>query len=134
MLQDDFIEAVVQHDWPGNVRQLFDVVERCVSTTDCSERCSADTLAQVLERRPAQDGHSAAGLEGTPDPLELKAALEECNWNISKVARKYGWHRKQLYRLAARWGLDLRGKGRQSRWFHFSRKKQLTNQEVGRHE
>lgn len=131
MLKQGFIEAILQYDWPGNVRQLFDIVERCVSRAGRGEQCSKKTLAKALRKWSPEDGRTAAGSGGVPDPLQFKVAFEECEGNFSRVTRQNGWCRQTLYRLTEKWGLNLRGKGRRSRWFKSSKKKPPNDDEDG---
>jgi two-component system, NtrC family, response regulator HydG len=48
----DALKALVEHSWPGNVRQLENLVDRCVITGDSAEIGAADVRATVGEWGP----------------------------------------------------------------------------------
>ena len=91
--------------WPGNIRELENVVERIVILTPDNEIGVAD-LPQFLQLEP--DPIEAIRLDLPPngicyDGLEqevLFRALEQSNWNQSKAARYLGMSRKTFaYRV-----------------------------------
>lgn len=94
-----------RYSWPGNIRELENIVERLVVLTPGDEISLAD-LPEYLrqDRSPAE----ATLLQLHPDGISLDAverdliqkAMEKFNWNQSKAARFLDISRKTLiYRL-----------------------------------
>lgn len=48
-ISDDFIEALKQHTWKGNIRELKNVIERCVILTD-NEKLNLENLPFDLQK------------------------------------------------------------------------------------
>ena len=70
---DDALKVLVNHDWPGNVRQLKNVVERLIIMSD-GNQLNQKFLYDHLEIRP----------ENTPDDIPVPRTLDEL-----KAAKKH---------------------------------------------
>jgi len=103
-LSEDLIDALCSHQWPGNIRQLRNVLRAMIAlrTSDLLEL--ADLPSDYgLRPRPAQPAAPAPGTDSL-NPLgraEREALLRELDLehgNISHLARKLGIGRNTLYR------------------------------------
>lgn len=96
--------VLVGADWPGNVRQLHNVVEQCVALTPGAV-VPEDLVASALRgRRPA-----LATLDEVRSDAErdyLIRVLQLAQGNVSEAARLAGRNRTEFYRLLGRHGLD----------------------------
>ena len=104
-LSEQVMNHFLNYAWPGNVRQLRNVIERAVvlSRGDCitvkdlpSELYPSDEKKSTSEERAR-----SAGSEKTLRELEcqaIKDALESCGGNKSKASRALGISRKALYK------------------------------------
>ena len=90
------------YQWPGNVRQLRNVMERAVLL------CEGDEIGPNHLPDSFHGGEQGHGKKEETSSLDLVAkeqemllrALEQCNWNQSKAARKLNITRSALrYRL-----------------------------------
>ncbi|AHD02214.1 sigma-54-dependent transcriptional regulator [Leisingera methylohalidivorans] len=86
--------ALLRHDWPGNIRELRNFVERSLIFGSFS----LETLAPA---RPAADILPLEEVERR----EILHALEAAGGNRSEAARRLGVSRKTIDRKCTAWGL-----------------------------
>jgi DNA-binding NtrC family response regulator len=105
------LAALSVHDFPGNVRELKNIIERALIECRGSQILPKDL--SLPERRPAvralKLGKSSSLLEDLPLNLEsaeqalIERALAECKGNVAQAARLLGVPRMRIYRrLGAR--------------------------------
>ncbi len=108
-------EAVlVNYDWPGNVRQLKNVIEKIVIFTHTKEISYNDTI-NALELGQAYkfsdsdvDNEDTKTLKTAIQNFEKKhilITLQKHNWKISETARALGLDRSNLFKKMRRYGL-----------------------------
>ena len=104
-LPGDVLEALVQHDWPGNVRALRHAAERAVIMAD-GEAYRAEDFP--LTTRPAQTSVAVVepglNLERVEKQM-IERALRNHHFNISLAAAELGLSRGALYRRMEKHGL-----------------------------
>src|SRR5436309_3188191 len=107
-LSEDLIDALCTHQWPGNIRQLRNVLRAMIALRASDLLELADLPSDYgLRPRPAQPAAHAPGMDSL-NPLrraEREALLRELDLehgNISHVARKPGVGRNTLYRKMQR--------------------------------
>ncbi len=95
------MEAFIAYDWPGNIRQLENVIERAVVLTGFDTIAPSDLPKKILEAgsREAEE-EKLAGLQKMKLPDLEKAAilgaLEAEDWNQTKASDRLGITRRQL--------------------------------------
>src|SRR5690606_31616522 len=123
---DEALAALARHGWPGNIRELANIVERL--TIIGGDEVTADLAPRVLTRSPALAGPAnppaapaeAAGSSATDArPLtdrlddyerrQISDALAAATGNIAEAARLLQTDRGNLYRRMRR--LGIRGGG-----------------------
>ena len=110
VLSDEAIAALQAHDWPGNVRQLRNIIERTIILAPCEriDRIEVDMLpAEILESQgaPGLTG-SAMTIMGSPlrearESFEreyLRIQIRRFSGNISRTASFIGMERSALHR------------------------------------
>jgi two-component system response regulator HupR/HoxA len=115
------LEKMMDFNWPGNVRQLQNEVERLVVLAGEDKNITPDLLSAVIT--DAVDGPATVGnLRGINTKGSLKHALEEleafmikeglkrCNYNKSKLAKELGISRAGLIMKVDKYDLDKRKK------------------------
>ncbi len=103
-LTADARAALRGHEWPGNIRELKNVITRAVLLTEASELPAA---ALELSPSPARSkGRAADAAEAEPDaageigPERVEQVLRDTGWNVSRAAARLGLSRSQLrYRI-----------------------------------
>jgi DNA-binding NtrC family response regulator len=109
---------LVSYFWPGNVRELENVIERAITLRQGGRISSEDLPPKVLSGEAdgaggLQPSDDLAGLfVGLPtiDEVErryLLLVLEATGGNRTRAAEILGINRRTLYRMAARFRIDL---------------------------
>jgi transcriptional regulator of acetoin/glycerol metabolism len=93
----------VEYDWPGNIRELRNLVEALFVTVDAPRIALAD-LPHAIGPPLAT---SAGGGDGERE--RLVSALFATNWNKSRTAEKLQWSRMTVYRKMAKYHLVAPG-------------------------
>jgi two-component system, NtrC family, nitrogen regulation response regulator NtrX len=107
------LNALRNHDWPGNLRQLENVV-KTLALTSLDEEIGAEEVARVLSQFDSIALSSGAVLPLHLDYKSAKDAFERLyleyhiareNGNMSRVAEKVGLERTHLYRKLKQLGV-----------------------------
>jgi transcriptional regulator with PAS, ATPase and Fis domain len=105
---------LVAYDWPGNVRQLQNVVARAVLMTD-GDTIELTDLPEELRPAgstplpgPVKTVKKAARDAASSDVEKrmIVACLEQADWNVAAAARLAGYSRVHLHRLMAKYGIQ----------------------------
>lgn len=99
----DAMEALVDYGWPGNVRQLENVLERAVILRKAGLIQPCDLPDEVVHARRSQSADARSLEEVERD--HILRLLQECDGNQSRVARILGISRRTVYRKLRSWGL-----------------------------
>ncbi len=100
-LSADALAALESHPFPGNVRELLQVLRRAAILAT-GPVVSGRTIREALGRDPGE----RAGVDLLAGERErVRKALAEAGGNKSRAARLLGWSRQRLYRRIAALGL-----------------------------
>jgi len=115
------LAALEQYDWPGNIRELRNLIERLMIMVT-SDTIDATHISLLLQSRPAVAG--GAGAASTPlvmknfDSLKdarnafereyISRKLREHNWNVSRTAEDLKIERSHLHRKIKLLNVELR--------------------------
>ena len=121
-LSPEALQKLQSHDWPGNIRELENVIQRTLCFT-APGILNADDLQIDTGMGPAANmpGTTNGGIALSADTYNefrekqmdeerefLKAKILECNGSISLAADKLGMVRTALYNRLARLGLNVK--------------------------
>ena len=120
---DDALETLINHEWPGNVRQLKNVVERLVIITDdrildyqnLSDHWEIkpdrmpDAVPKTLEELKSVKRHLLENQFGKIERNFLQKALSAAEGNIAQAARQVGMQRSNFSVLMKKHGLSANG-------------------------
>jgi len=97
---DEAMALLASYPWPGNIRELQNVMERAVLLAEGGEVTAANLPREIVGGAAAQPpGEEGSSLWGAEKALIVKA-LREAGWNQSKAARALGISRDNLrYRV-----------------------------------
>jgi DNA-binding NtrC family response regulator len=129
-IQSEAYDALLRYPWPGNVRQLQNVIERAVVLAQGSMITPRNLPHEVVHSTPLDPNvvgdapyPHAAQMDGVPprppvtetqslnlaqrEKAALVAALDQCNGNKKKAAELLGIHRPTLYTKLKKFGLAV---------------------------
>ena len=101
-------QAIIDYDWPGNVRALRHAIERAVILATDATLEPADLQLVGAARAPATPTEASVPAVLNLDRMEketIRKALEKHGFNISRAARELGLTRASLYRRMDKHGL-----------------------------
>jgi len=104
-LSDEARQAASDFDWPGNIRQLKNVIEACL-TIETEERISLEVLSQFIKI----DSHGLPGADYTEALANfeidyLRQLLRETDGKVEEAAQKAGMNMATIYRKLKKYGL-----------------------------
>jgi transcriptional regulator with PAS, ATPase and Fis domain len=128
-IQSEAYDALLRYSWPGNVRQLQNVIERAVVLAQGSMITPRNLPHEVVHSTPLDPNvvgdapYPHPAVDGVPlrspvtetqslnlaqrEKAALVAALDQCNGNKKKAAELLGIHRPTLYTKLKKFGLAV---------------------------
>jgi two-component system, NtrC family, nitrogen regulation response regulator NtrX len=108
---NDAVDALTRYGWPGNIRELRNVVERSI-LLESSGEVSGETarLALPSELPARSDGGHSGSLSDRVQRFERETILAELKRNqyhITNTAKALGIERSHLYKKAEQLGIDM---------------------------
>ncbi len=103
-------KALKNYDWPGNIRELSNVLERVLSNLDGDTIHLCDLPFYIYRSRKKSYGSNRSLLKNVQSGAEREAiryALESTNYNKARAAEQLGIHRTLLYKKMKRYNLPL---------------------------
>jgi len=114
IVNEDAVQMLYHHPWPGNIRQMYNVLRTAVALIGNDRVITPDNFPDdFLDQYPL--ARSAMAGAAAPEPVSLdeiealavQKALEECGGNIAAAARKLGVSRNTVYRKRPNRGAAL---------------------------
>jgi DNA-binding NtrC family response regulator len=115
------MEKVFDYQWPGNIRELENEVERLVVLSGADLKIGPELLSPRIRDAVSSGGGGAGGksmsfkfngkLKDAMEELErsmIKEGLRRTKWNKSKLAKELGISRAGLIMKVEKYGLDKR--------------------------
>lgn len=134
-INDDVYKLFLNYDWPGNIRQLENVIERAVNIVEGNVITvnelppdiihidypfkKTSTQPVIDERFPTntQNNSNYVQPQNTPIPKRLPKgknekehilkALNDCNGNMTLAAESLGISRRTIYRKLEKYNIDV---------------------------
>jgi two-component system nitrogen regulation response regulator NtrX len=104
-IDDETYEILEGYSWPGNARELRNIIERMAILT-AGNRLTPDSVP--VEIRIADDAGPRSNIKEARASAErehILRALEETSWNVSGAARALGMERTNLHKRIRALGL-----------------------------
>lgn len=105
-LDEGVLPLLETYNWPGNARELRNVIERMAILTQ-GERLTRDSIPVEIRVRP-ETGPKSTIQEAreSAEREHILRALEESKWNVSGAARALGMERTNLHKRIRALGLS----------------------------
>ena len=121
-IEPALLDRLVRHSWPGNVRQVRNVV-RTMLALRASDRLTLADFSEEWLAGAAAPTHNAARSSAPSDDVDedgegvlsgaerdaMRRTLEACRWNVSAAAARLHISRRTMYRKMHRHGLVRHG-------------------------
>jgi two-component system nitrogen regulation response regulator NtrX len=105
VLDTDVFPMLESYGWPGNARELRNVIERMAILTQ-GERLTRDSIpVEVRVQREAGPKSTIQEARESAEREHILRALDESNWNVSGAARALGMERTNLHKRIRALGL-----------------------------
>ena len=108
---EDAIAALASYAWPGNIRELRNVIERLLLLADSDVDGAAVRLVLPASTitRATSSGSTGPLAERVHafERTEVLAELERCRKHITQTAKALGLERSHLYKKCQQLGIDL---------------------------
>jgi two-component system nitrogen regulation response regulator NtrX len=109
MLDETVFSLLETYAWPGNARELRNVIERMAILTP-GDRLTRDAIpVEIRVQREAGPKSTIQEARESAEREHILRALEESSWNVSGAARTLGMERTNLHKRIRALGLT-RGK------------------------
>ena len=110
-LEHDAMEAAADFSWPGNIRQLKNVVEACIAM-ESNDYIPPPVLSQFIEVTSAEGASEALGDEGEYSKALMRfeteyliGLLRKNQGNVEAAAREAGTNMATIYRKIKKYGI-----------------------------
>jgi len=109
-ISDEAMKLLVSYDWPGNIRELENAIERAINLVNKEAVIDVAHLPFYIREQNSELSGMASG-EGLRDLVaqleikEIKNALEVCDHNKQQAAKYLGISRTNLYEKMAKYRL-----------------------------
>lgn len=106
-LTEEATKSLLRYDWPGNIRELFNLLEAMYINLPSRHRDFIDLPKTI------QNEIKEAEMYTTDERKQIVSTLLETNWNKSTAAQKLNWSRMTLYRKMEKYNIvELRSRER----------------------
>jgi DNA-binding NtrC family response regulator len=111
-LDPEAMVAITCYDWPGNIREMKNVIEACMAM-ESGDYLTLQVLNQFIEipaknDAPAEDGGADGDYNAAMSRFEaeyLRGLLDRYQWNVEAAARDAGMNMATMYRKMKKYAI-----------------------------
>jgi transcriptional regulator with PAS, ATPase and Fis domain len=102
-VENDAMQALQNYPWPGNIRELQNVIESVLATSDTG-MLSLSALPEnirsvvILHKETDQPNHADVIPLKKLEADVIKETIDKCNGNVTMAAKQLGINRSTIYR------------------------------------
>ena len=97
-IEESVYPLLEAYDWPGNARELRNVIERMAILTPGDKLTRDSTPVEIRVPRDAAPRSTVQEARESAERDHILRALEESDWNVSSAARALGMERTNLHK------------------------------------
>jgi DNA-binding NtrC family response regulator len=101
-IEGDVLRRLQMHDWPGNIRELRNVIQSILVFSAARSISIADVSLETRKRLRVVSPHSES------ERSKILSALSSADWNRGEAARILQCSRMTLYRKMAKYSITTR--------------------------
>ena len=106
-LSDTFVEKLESYNWPGNIRELKNVIERAVILCDSGELDETLLPYDIQHIQPARTNQALSAFDlSSVEKLHIQRVLNHTHGNRAEAARLLNIGIATLYRKLKEYGLE----------------------------
>ena len=105
-VSDDALACLMSHDYPGNVRELENYIERAFILCHTSFIAREHLPNPICHKASVSTGGGSLGSFKNMEASFLMSALRQHNWNRTETAKALGIHKTTLFRKIKALGLE----------------------------
>jgi DNA-binding NtrC family response regulator len=105
-LSDRTLEALTSYTWPGNIRELKNVMERAVLLATGDTIHPRDLRLEYLTGVPEEQADESRLTFREVQRLHIQKVLATERWNVARAATRLGITRSSLYNKIKSFGID----------------------------
>ena len=99
-IDNSFIEPLTTYNFPGNVRELENIIERALNICENDELNTSHLPNEIIKNNPSLKSIDEIKRES------LIQVLQDTKWNISKTAKILGISRPTVYSHINKWNIQ----------------------------
>ncbi|HMW32539.1 MAG TPA: sigma-54 dependent transcriptional regulator [bacterium] len=113
---DEAMQTLSDYGWPGNIRELRNVVERTLilSLTDIVQRedlprqiLAAESTTAVATNLNYEDGKTLKDFKEEAEKQYIIQVLQKNNWNVSRTAEELDVERTNLHKKLKQYNIEM---------------------------
>jgi transcriptional regulator with PAS, ATPase and Fis domain len=101
------LELLAAWDWPGNIRELENTIQRAVALGDGRRVEAADLPDRIRHLMITEEAPNYSAQEKAGEHLLIEKALHNFEGDKTRAARFIGWSRPKLYRRMRAYGIPM---------------------------
>ena len=108
-ISEDAIQKMIEYNWPGNIRELENIIERCVVITPGDLIKIDDLPVNIINYSALDKIEGGFGLDNVVDNAEKDAiidAIRKCRGNRTKASELLGISRRSLHRKINKYSIE----------------------------
>jgi DNA-binding NtrC family response regulator len=104
-ISDGAMRILTEYPWPGNIRELENIIERAVVTSK-KRLITSEALAYLTQEPAGETSPSRPRSLQAAEAAHIKQILDEEGWNISHAAKALRVDRSTLHKKIRKFGLS----------------------------
>ena len=106
-VSDEVAAILMRHDYPGNVRELENIIERAFAMCRSALIRTADLPPEIVGDGLSETWSAQARSLEENEAVFIRTVLARNKWNVMGTARELGIHKSTLWRKIRKHGIEI---------------------------